>query len=247
MRRRLVGGALGLATLLILAASSALPLVNGPVGASAANTGRSYQGGESADFCERNLADDEVVLARVRGTGTAGLRVREGPHATARSQLVLHEGALVAVIGQPGDTNPSQWREITDPHGTRFRGWSNSEYLSLLGACNSAPDRGREDAPIRGKVLSARVTAYSYQEPGQGAHGWITRSGEPVAWGMVAVDPAVIPIGSRLSIEGFSETFVALDTGFGVRGAHVDVFFPTEAAAREFGVKQREVLVLTEH
>jgi hypothetical protein len=42
----------------------------------------------------------------------------------------------------------------------------------------------------------------------------------------VAVDPSVIPLGSRLRIEGYPDmTFIAEDTGGGVRGNHVDIFF----------------------
>src|SRR5206468_3974504 len=97
---------------------------------------------------------------------------------------------------------------------------------------------------VLGRVMSARITAYTFQEPVGGAHGWITRSGLPVRWGLVAVDQSIIPLGSHLSIEGFGDTFLAADTGFGVIGHHVDIFFPDFEQCVQFGVQYREVLVM---
>jgi 3D (Asp-Asp-Asp) domain-containing protein len=54
----------------------------------------------------------------------------------------------------------------------------------------------------------------------------------------------VIPLGSLLTIQGFGDTFLAADTGFGVIGYHVDIFFPDLDTATRFGVQYREVTVL---
>jgi 3D (Asp-Asp-Asp) domain-containing protein len=89
-----------------------------------------------------------------------------------------------------------------------------------------------------------RATAYSYQVPAEGAHGSLTRLGTTVHWGTVSVDPTVIPLGSRLLIEGYDTVFVAEDTGGGVHGNRIDIFFPDEAAAIRFGVQDRIVTVL---
>ena len=43
-------------------------------------------------------------------------------------------------------------------------------------------------------------------------------------WGVVAVDPRVIPLGARLRISGLPGVFVAADTGGAIQGARVDVF-----------------------
>jgi 3D (Asp-Asp-Asp) domain-containing protein len=101
-----------------------------------------------------------------------------------------------------------------------------------------------EPSIVLGRVLPVKLTAYTYQIPGGGAHGTLTRSGVPATRGIVAVDPQIIPLGSLLSIDGFAQPFRAEDTGFGVRGLHVDVFVPDEAEAVEFGVQYRDILVL---
>jgi 3D (Asp-Asp-Asp) domain-containing protein/predicted nucleic acid-binding Zn-ribbon protein len=61
-----------------------------------------------------------------------------------------------------------------------------------------------------------------------------TATGMPVGYGVVAVDPSVIPLGTRLTIPGYGEG-VAADTGGGVRGATIDLWFPTLAEARAWG------------
>jgi len=59
-------------------------------------------------------------------------------------------------------------------------------------------------------------------------------TGLPVGPGIVAVDPTVIPLGTRMTIPGYGEG-VAADTGPGIRGVRVDLWFPTRAEALAWG------------
>lgn len=62
-----------------------------------------------------------------------------------------------------------------------------------------------------------RVTGYSVRG--------IMRNGAYTHPGAVAVDPRVIPLGTRLLIEGYDGiVFTAEDTGGGVRGNWVDIY-----------------------
>jgi 3D (Asp-Asp-Asp) domain-containing protein len=91
-----------------------------------------------------------------------------------------------------------------------------------------------------------KVTAYSDSPYLNGTDGrGITRSGERTHWGVVAVDPAVIPLGSRLQIDGMGDTvFTALDTGGGIRGRWVDIWHQTDWDAIQHGVKDLTVHLL---
>jgi 3D (Asp-Asp-Asp) domain-containing protein/peptidoglycan hydrolase CwlO-like protein len=77
-------------------------------------------------------------------------------------------------------------------------------------------------------VQSLTVVATGYSLPGR------TASGMPVGWGAVAVDPSVIPMGSRLGIPGYG-LGVAADVGSSIRGARIDLWFPTVGQARAWG------------
>lgn len=77
-------------------------------------------------------------------------------------------------------------------------------------------------------LRSLTVTATGYALPGT------TASGRPVGWGVVAVDPSVIPMGSRLAIPGYGMG-VAADTGGAIVGARIDLWFSSVAQALAWG------------
>jgi 3D (Asp-Asp-Asp) domain-containing protein len=85
------------------------------------------------------------------------------------------------------------------------------------------------------RTLTVASTGYSM--PGR------TATGLPVGFGVVAVDPAVIPLGSRISIPGYGEG-VAADTGSAVQGMTIDLWFPTLAQALAWG---RRTVTITLH
>jgi 3D (Asp-Asp-Asp) domain-containing protein len=85
------------------------------------------------------------------------------------------------------------------------------------------------------RTLTVSSTGYSL--PGR------TATGLPVGPGIVAVDPAVIPLGTRLSIPGYGEG-VAADTGGAVQGLTIDLWFPTLAEAVAWG---RRTVTITLH
>ena len=68
---------------------------------------------------------------------------------------------------------------------------------------------------------------------GYAMHGR-TATGAPTGWGVVAVDPSVIPLGTRITIPGYGSG-VAADTGSAIQGATIDLWFPTVAQARAWG------------
>jgi peptidoglycan DL-endopeptidase CwlO len=61
-----------------------------------------------------------------------------------------------------------------------------------------------------------------------------TATGIPTAPGVVAVDPSVIPLGTRMTIPGYG-TGIAADTGGAIKGAKIDLWFPTTAQALQWG------------
>jgi 3D (Asp-Asp-Asp) domain-containing protein/peptidoglycan hydrolase CwlO-like protein len=70
-----------------------------------------------------------------------------------------------------------------------------------------------------------------------------TATGIPTGWGVVAVDPAVIPLGTRMIVPGYGEG-VAADTGGAVKGATIDVWFPECSQALAWGQKYVTITLL---
>lgn len=110
------------------------------------------------------------------------------------------------------------------------------------------PDGNRQ---VIRQVLSSTLTAYTAGAESTGktsshsAYG-ITYSGSKAEEGRtIAVDPAVIPIGSTVFIDGIGIR-KAEDTGSAVRGARIDVFMNDLDQAIHFGVKRNvKVYVLS--
>jgi 3D (Asp-Asp-Asp) domain-containing protein len=116
--------------------------------------------------------------------------------------------------------------------------------------CSDAAVRwfnGRPAKPAR--VITMTVTAYSPDAAscGDSADGLTAtlHSVETNDYHLVAADPTLLPYGSMLSIEGYSNSEIVpvLDCGGAIKGRHIDVLFPTDAQAREWGVKQIKVIV----
>jgi 3D (Asp-Asp-Asp) domain-containing protein len=87
-----------------------------------------------------------------------------------------------------------------------------------------------------------RCTATAYSVRGETADGDVTKYRQTVA-----ADPDVIPLGSRVQIEGagpWSGIYTVTDTGRKIQGHSVDIFIPNAAAAKEFGRKPVRVRIL---
>jgi len=63
-----------------------------------------------------------------------------------------------------------------------------------------------------------------------------------VAYGVAAVDPAVIPLGTHLTVPGYGDA-VAADTGSAIRGTRIDVWLPTVERARAWGTRTVTVTI----
>ena len=72
------------------------------------------------------------------------------------------------------------------------------------------------------------VDAVAYHLPGK------TASGLPVGVGVIAVDPSVIPLGTRVFVPGYGPA-VAADVGTAIKGNIIDLWMPSTAQARAWG------------
>jgi 3D (Asp-Asp-Asp) domain-containing protein len=70
-----------------------------------------------------------------------------------------------------------------------------------------------------------------------------TATGIPTGPGVVAVDPSVIPLGTRMSIPGYG-IGIAADTGGAIQGSTIDLWFPTTAQALQWGRRTVTITML---
>ena len=84
---------------------------------------------------------------------------------------------------------------------------------------------GQPQAP---RAYRLKVDAVAYSLPGS------TALGVPVRKGVVAVDPKLIPLGTKLHVPGYGPGLAA-DVGYAIKGKVIDLWFPSIAKARQWG------------
>jgi 3D (Asp-Asp-Asp) domain-containing protein len=96
-------------------------------------------------------------------------------------------------------------------------------FVFVLGIEGSA--LGQPQAP---QAYRLKVDAVAYYLPGR------TALGVPVGKGVVAVDPKLIPLGTKLHVPGYGPGLAA-DVGYAIKGRVIDLWFPSTAKARTWG------------
>lgn len=91
-----------------------------------------------------------------------------------------------------------------------------------------------------GVRMTVVATGYTTQDPGVDER---TATGVPAVRGVMAVDPAFIPFGTRVYIPGYG-TAVAADTGGAIDGAKIDLCFDTRAEAFAWGRRTVTITIL---
>lgn len=94
---------------------------------------------------------------------------------------------------------------------------------------------------------SLKVRATAYNNSGGDGNGY-TASGrktfrDPNGYSTIAVDPRIIPLGTKLYVEGYGYA-IAADTGGAIKGNTIDVFFNTSSEVYNWGVRYVNIYVL---
>jgi 3D (Asp-Asp-Asp) domain-containing protein len=123
--------------------------------------------------------------------------------------------------------------------------------LLVLAGCMSRPRPGIETAPpppapppaapakVQPTYIDFEATAYAIDG--------LTAAGTRARKGVVAADPAVLPLGSRIRVldaGAYSGEYVVEDTGRTIDGHEIDIYLASDAEARRFGRRQVRVEVL---
>ncbi len=96
------------------------------------------------------------------------------------------------------------------------------------------------EPPREGRTLTVVATAYSPGDPGVSTR---TATGARATRGIIAVDPSVIPLGTRVYVPGYGNA-IAADTGGAIKGDKIDVCFDTRAEALAWGRRTVTITIL---
>ncbi|PEX81615.1 cell wall-binding protein EntD [Bacillus cereus] len=104
-------------------------------------------------------------------------------------------------------------------------------------------------APAGGREITVEATAYTADPSENGSYGGRVRTamGHDLTANpnmkVIAVDPKVIPLGSKVWVEGYGEA-IAGDTGGAIKGNRIDVLVGSDGSANSWGRKSVKVKVI---
>ncbi len=109
----------------------------------------------------------------------------------------------------------------------------------------SAPERKEQPQVSRGYVRTFTMVATGYTEAAEENYpyaGQPSYIGIPLGRGVVAVDPNVIPMGTKLFVEGYGEA-IAADQGGAIQGNRIDLYFDSKFEANNWGMRTVKVYI----
>ena len=174
-----------------------------------------------------NNSSNTSTSTPASGTATvtaSSLNVRSGASTSNSVVGKLSRGTKVEILA-----SSNGWYQIK--YAGNKTGWVSGSYISL----NSSSSSSNSSLNV-----SSTLTVKSYAYTG----GGITATGTKPKYGTIAVDPKVIPYGTKVYIKELDKVFTAEDTGGGIKGNKIDIYMPTESDCTKWGVRTVTLQIL---
>ncbi|MDQ2921498.1 MAG: 3D domain-containing protein [Acidobacteriota bacterium] len=163
-------------------------------------------------------------------------------------KALLGRSAIIASILLLGLIVFSAQPSIAETLFSQFQSQKGESKQNSAGAMGKFEAEAGDSSAMLTKVDSSRplspptnyvATAYSLRGK--------TASGRMVSRGLIAADPRVLPLGSRVRLEhpGYSGEYLVADTGGMIRGKHIDIWIPSSREAMRFGRRTVKLTVLS--
>jgi 3D (Asp-Asp-Asp) domain-containing protein len=191
---------------------------------------------ERSAHLNRDAIDQSSSAAKL-ASRAAELRILEANAAQTAAALAADRAERIRYIASLRAEQRLRVRQIARLDETARSGAQRSQAIAFEQTAATATTAPTVPTASPAAAGTLTVTATGYSLVGA------TATGLPVGWGVVAVDPAVIPLGTRMTIPGYGEG-VAADTGGAVQGATIDLWFLTDAQALAWG---RRLVTITLH
>jgi 3D (Asp-Asp-Asp) domain-containing protein len=146
------------------------------------------------------------------------------------ADIGFYAGEMDGIFG-PGTL--AAVKEFQSSNGIAVDGTVGKSSIAFLERSNSEPSRYN-------RVITMTATAFTRFDDGCGDY---TYRGHFLRKGLVAVDPSVIPLGTRLYIPGYGYA-IADDIGSAIKGNKIDLAFESLPSAYEFGRQRVTVYIL---
>jgi 3D (Asp-Asp-Asp) domain-containing protein len=160
-------------------------------------------------------------------------------------KAILGRSAIIAAALLLGLIVVSPRASIAEPLLSQFQSEKEESKQSLgttlgkFGSDKPTPDASADEQ--KSVVPASHYVATAYSLRGR------TASGRMVTKGLIAADPRLLPLGSRVRLEagGYSGEYLVADTGGAIRGRRIDIWTASSAEAMRFGRRTVKLTVLT--
>ncbi|KGX91991.1 peptidoglycan-binding protein [Pontibacillus halophilus JSM 076056 = DSM 19796] len=169
-------------------------------------------------------------ISKNYGTSVGNLKAWNG-----LTSDLIYPGQLLSVSGK--SSTPSVAASTTQQSVSKT---SASTSTSTKTTTTTSPSNNQQSAQQTITVSSTAYTAYCNGCSGITATGINLKSNPNQK--VIAVDPSVIPLGSKVYVEGYGEA-IAGDTGGAIKGNKIDVFIPNRSDALNWGRKTVQVTI----
>ncbi|MGG0736720.1 3D domain-containing protein [Niallia taxi] len=151
---------------------------------------------------------------------------KQQEEAAARKKVIVQQQTAVS----------AETTEAPKSSSSSSKGKSNS-------SSNSNKNSSSKKESSSSKTIYVSATAYSHESTKSDytALGYNIKKNANMK--LIAVDPAVIPLGSKVWVEGYGEA-IAGDTGGAIKGHKIDVLMPNNGKAKAWGRKTVKVKIL---
>ena len=194
----------------------------------------------------RTISRFQKKFKNIAAAAVAGAAILSGAMLPGLAAPVAHASADPSNAGSPAvtqqvkDTNTSKSTEKANPSNQGDQQKSKDNKSKDTSSSAKTPSKYED-------VLNITATAYAPGAHDNDQWGDKTYLGTQIRPGVVAVDPNVIPLGSRLYIQypnGHGEYAVAEDTGGAIKGNRIDIAKTSVDKAYDFGMKDVKVFVV---
>ena len=173
---------------------------------------------------------------------------QRGHHVQKIQTMLVHQAIsqLISADGIFGRNTELAVRKFQKAKGLAVDGRVGAATMSALEKeetrfGDSAISRSHNGVPNKYvRVMTMHASAYSAQDPGNSNY---TATGSRLKKGIVSVDPRIIPLGTKMFIEGYGYA-VADDVGGAIKGSRIDLAFNSRAEALRFGRQTVKVYIL---
>ncbi|MGL5651090.1 MAG: SH3 domain-containing protein [Paraclostridium sp.] len=144
------------------------------------------------------------------------------------------KAATTNTVDQKNDSNDSTVKEEKSEEAVSNSAQNNNQNNNSNES--SKTEETTSSNNNSGRLMTVNASAYA-------GHS-ITATGTTPKWGTIAVDPSVIPYGTKVYIPKFDMVFTAEDCGGAIKGNKIDIFMNSESECTTFGRQNIEIQIL---